>query len=483
VLNKLVKDMAIYGAGDFVFRFIAFGVFPIYAHLFSVNEFGIMELVNTFAGLVSIFIWLGMTNAVQRFYWDPETPKEGRPRLISTSLFILIIWSILFTSGALIAIYLFSEEIKGSYGILPGFILLSLSSNIPMQILQYSLDTLRLHFSPWKFMLLSGWKNLSGVALGLLFILVLKMGLFGFFLGNLLAPTVSVPLGLWLIRKDLIWGFDRKVAKEVVQFGYPFVFAGLAYWFFGSLDRWMLATMVDNTQVGLFSIAFKFASLLVFINFAFGQAWSPFAIKIYAERPDYRTVFSHILSYLFFGLSLIGAGLTLFARELLHLLTPASYYSAATVMGYITMGMVLQGTTQVTALGISLERKTHLISHAAWLTAGVNFILNWLLIPKYGALGSGIAIFLSYGVLTGLYLYWTQKLHPIPLEIKKLVSILCLIFVVLIFSSFINTFSWSPMILFYKLIFFGLLLLIGFIFKREGIYVFRRLYSRLISCP
>jgi len=475
--------MAIYGAGDFVFRFIAFGVFPIYAHLFSVNEFGIMELVNTFAGLVSIFIWLGMTNAVQRFYWDPETPKEGRPRLISTSLFILIIWSILFTSGALIAIYLFGEEIKASYGILPGFILLSLSSNIPMQILQYSLDTLRLHFSPWKFMLLSGWRNLSGVALGLLFILVLKMGLFGFFLGNLLAPTVSVPLGLWLIRKDLVWGFDRKVAKEVVQFGYPFVFAGLAYWFFGSLDRWMLATMADNTQVGLFSIAFKFASLLVFINFAFGQAWSPFAIKIYAERPDYRTVFSHILSYLFFGLSLIGAGLTLFARELLHLLTPASYWSAATVMGYITMGMVLQGTTQVTALGISLERKTHLISHAAWFTAGVNFILNWLLIPKYGALGSGIAIFLSYGVITGLYLYWTQKLHPIPLEIKKLVSILCLIFAVLIFSSFINTFSWSPMILFYKLIFFGLLLLIGFIFKREGIYVFRRLCSRLTSCP
>lgn len=475
--------MAIYGAGDFAFRFAAFAVFPIYAHLFSVNEFGIMELVNTFAGLVSIFIGLGMTNAVQRFYWDPETAKEGRPRLISTSLFILIIWSILFTSGALIAIYLFSEEIKGSYGILSGFILLSLSSNIPMQTLQYSLDTLRLHFSPWKFMLLSGWRNLSGVALGLLFILVLEMGLFGFFLGNLLAPAVSVPFGLWLIRKDLTWGFDRKVAKEVVQFGSPFVFAGLAYWFFGSLDRWMLATMADNTQVGLFSIAFKFSSLLVFVNFAFGQAWSPFAVKIYAECPDYRTVFSHILSYLFFGLSLIGAGLTLFARELLHLLTPASYWPAATVMGYITMGMVLQGTTQVTALGISLERKTHLISHAAWFTAGVNFILNWLLIPKYGALGSGIAIFLSYGVLTGLYLYWTQKLHPIPLEIKKLVSILCLIFAVLIFSSFINTFSWSPMILFYKLIFFGLLLLIGFIFKREGIYVFRRLYSRLISCP
>jgi len=476
--------MAIYGTGDFVFRFLGFAVFPIYAHLFSVNEFGIMELVNTFAGLVSIFIGLGMTNTVQRFYWDPETAKEGQPRLISTSLFILIIWSILFTSGTLIAIYLFSEEIKGSYDILSGFILLSLSSNIPVQILQYSLDTLRLHFSPWKFLLLSGWRNLSGVALGLLFILVFKMGLWGFFLGNLLAPAISVPLGLWLIRKDLTWGFDRKVAKEVIRFGYPFVFAGLAYWFFGSVDRWMLATMADNTQVGLFSIAFKFASLLVFINFAFGQAWSPFAFKIYADHPDYRTVFSHTLFFLFLGLSVIGSGFTLFVRELLLLLTPEPYWPAATVMGFITMGMVLQGTTQITALGISLERKTYLISYVAWITAGINFILNWLLIPRYGALGSGIAIFLSYGVLTGLYLYWTQKLHPIPLEIKKLFSILCLVFAVLIFSSFMNHFPWSPMIFFYKLIFFTLLLLFtGAIFKKNGIYDFRRLCSRLISCP
>jgi O-antigen/teichoic acid export membrane protein len=475
--------MAIYGGGDFVFRFIAFAVFPIYTSLFSVNEFGIMELVNTFSGLVSIFIGLGMTNAVQRFYWDPMTGPEGRPRLISTGFVILTLWSILFTSGTVVALSLFSEEIKNNYNILLSFMLLALASNIPIQMLQYSLDTLRLQFSPWKFMLLSGWRNLSGVALGLLFIWVFKMGLLGFFLGILLAPAVSVPFGLWLIRKDLTWRFDRKVAGEVVRFGTPFVFAGLAYWFFGSLDRWMLATMVDNTQVGLFSIAFKFASLLAFVNFAFGQAWSPFAVKIYADCPDYRTVFSRILLYLFFGLSVIGASLTLFAKELLHLLTPEPYWPAATVVGILAMGMVLQGTTQITSLGIALERKTHLISYIAWMTAGINLVLNWLLIPKYGALGSGTSIFLSYGVLTGLYLYWTQKLHPIPLEMKKLLLIFCFIFVVLLLSSFINTFSWSPLIFLYKLIFFALLLLfVGFIFKKEGLYALQRLRSSLMSC-
>ncbi len=470
--------MAIYGAGDFAFRFIAFAVFPIYAHLFSVDQFGIMELVNTLAGLVSIFLGLGITNAVQRFYWDPKFQEEKRSVLVSTGLFLLLVWSLLFTAGVLFAAHLFTGKLNEGYGILWVFIFLSLTSNIPIQILQYSLDTLRLRFAPWKFMLLSGWRNLSGVALGLLFILVLKMGLLGFFLGNFLAPAVSIPLGVWLIRKDLKWRVDREVAKEVILFGYPFIFAGLAYWFFGSLDRWMLGTLSDNTQVGLFSIAFKFASILVFVNFAFGQAWSPFAMKTYAERPDYREVFSRIFSYLFFGLSLIGVCLTIFARELLQLLTPEPYWPAATIMGFLVMGMVLLGTTQITALGISLERKTHLISVAAWVTAVVNFVLNLLLIPKWGALGSGIAIFLSYTVLTGLFLFWTQRFHPIPLEVKKLIVSFCIILSALAFSSYINSLQWSSMILLSKLLFLGLLLLLGFITEMERVSYFLRIYPR-----
>ena len=473
--------MAIYGAGDFAFRFIAFAVFPIYAHLFSVDQFGVMELVNTLAGLVSIFLGLGITNAVQRFYWDPKVTAEERPRWVSTALFSLIGWSVLFTTGVLLAAHLSRGKIEEGYGILWIFILLSFIGNIPIQILQYCLDTLRLHFAPWKFMLLSGWRNLSGVALGLLFILMLKMGLLGFFLGNFLAPAISIPIGVWLIRKDLKWVFDTKVAKEVLQFGYPFVFAGVAYWFFGSLDRWMLGTISNNTQVGLFSIAFKFASILVFVNFAFGQAWSPFAIKIYADHKDYKAIFSQILSFLFFSLSLIGMGLALFAKELLWLLTPNSYWPAATIIGFLAMGIVLHGTTQVTALGISLEKKTHLISTAAWLTAAVNFVLNLLLIPIWGALGSAVAIFFSYAILTGLYLYWTQRLHPIPLEVKKLVFSLCIIFSTLGFVSYLNSIPWRATVFLYKLLFLSLILVLGFLIEMEGVSGFRRLYARYIS--
>ena len=351
MLGRLAKDMAIYGAGDLVFKFVAFAVFPIYAHLFKVEQFGVMELVNTLATLISLFLGLGITSAVQRFYWDPKFPEAKRPALISTGLYLLMGWSILFTVLVVFILSPFRQQIREGYGILWIFVALALASNVPLQILQFCLDALRLHFSPWRFILLSGWKNLSGVSLGLLFIWGMKMELLGFFLGNFMAASVSVPFGLRLIWKDLRMGFDREIARQIFMFGYPYVFAGLAYWLFGSIDRWMLGTLSDNTQVGLFSIAFKFASLLFFVNFAFGQAWSPFAIKIYADRPDYRRIFSRALSWLLLGLTVIGVTLTLLAQELLLLLTPRLYWAAAPIIGFVAMGVVLQGTTQITALG------------------------------------------------------------------------------------------------------------------------------------
>ena len=67
--------------------------------------------------------------------------------------------------------------------------------------------------------------------------------------------------------------------KKLIIYGYPFIFSGLAYWIFGSIDRWMLAYLTDIKEVGIYSVAFRFSMIPMFLANAFGQAWSPLAIK------------------------------------------------------------------------------------------------------------------------------------------------------------------------------------------------------------
>src|SRR3989304_921824 len=99
---EFVREIAIYGLGDFIFRLIGYGAFLIYARIFVPEEFGILSLVITIGSVFGIFQELGMNNATQRFYLDPNLPKEGRSRLVTTALTILLGWSVFLTLTGLI---------------------------------------------------------------------------------------------------------------------------------------------------------------------------------------------------------------------------------------------------------------------------------------------------------------------------------------------------------------------------------------------
>jgi O-antigen/teichoic acid export membrane protein len=159
-------------------------------------------------------------------------------------------------------------------------------------------------------------------------------------------------------------------------------------------------------------------------------------------------------------------------------LTPETYWPAATTLSVLAMGLVLLGTTQFTALGISLEKKSNLLSIAAWIAAIVNFLLNLVLIPIWGALGSGAATFAAYAILTGLYLYWAQKLHYLPLETKKLLFSLLIVVSTPFLSALLYSFTWDVWITGIKVLILGLVLLLGFAVRIVKLSDIKRLSLR-----
>ena len=463
---ELLKEISIYGLGDFIFKLVGYASFLIYARLFNPEEFGILSLVLTIGAIINIFLELGLNNGTQRFYLDPNLPESRRPHLVSTGLTILIVWASFLTAAALFLSYHFKGMFLTRYGIVWTFIALILLSNIPFQLLLYSQNILRIYFSPWKFAFLSFYKNLVSVSFSLVLILVFKIGLLGFFLGEFIALTLSIPISFLFIRKDLKLVFDRSMARELIYFGYPFIFAGMGFWLFSYTDRWLLSELSSIAEVGIYSIAMRFATIVFFVNEIFGRAWSPYALKLYAQDVDYRRIYGRIFSYWFFVMTLIGTLISVFSSEILRLSTPETYWRSAAPLSVLTIGVVFSSTTQVTALGISLERRTNLFSIGSWGTALINFFLNLLLIPRFGALGAALATFVSYVILSSYYLYWTQRLHPFLLEFRKLALCVLINLSTIIFTLNINQAGWSTDGFLLKI---GFLLLIITLGKMAGI--------------
>lgn len=446
-LKALFKDTAIYGCADFAFKFINFATFPLFAYALSIEEFGVYALAIVFSNFVGIFFNCGLNNALQKYYLDPFTSINQRPYIVTTGLICLLINAVL-VCIVLFAGFWFYRDLQ--HNIVFPMVLWVFLNSLGLQFNTYCMDIIRLQFRPWRFTLLLFLQNGYMVGLGLFFVLKMQWGAFGYLLGTALGYLLNAPLCLWMIRRELAVTFDRKIALSLLRFGYPFIFVGIAYWLFGSMDRWMLEEMSDLNQVGLYSIAFKIGNILIFINMAFGQAWSPRALELYRNDPSYRLLYSKFLTSWFFILIAVSTTLALFCREILMLLTPESYWPAAHLMPAISLSLAFFGITQILAMPLTLEGKTVHYLWASWLAAGVNFVLNWVLIPSYGAQGAtfstlcaNIALCLYYGIAT-------QKLHPLPLEYRKLLLCLALAGCSLGFGLWINHLSWTPMLILYK---------------------------------
>ncbi|ABW30715.1 flippase [Acaryochloris marina] len=465
VFRQIAKDSAIYGGADFLGKSISFFTFPIIAAAFTPTSFGTLELVRTTTALLALVMNFGLNNSVQRFYWDSDTTENQRPIIVSTGLATQILFGLLTCLlGFSLMPWTMNEVQKVNLslswiGFISALLLMFFS-----QCLQYCLDVIRLQFSPFKFLFLTFLSRILSVLLSVLVVVKFKGGINGFLSIQLLVNILAIPLAFWMIKKDLTLKIDLSWLRELVVFGYPFIFAGLAYWLFGSMDRWMLATISSVEQTGLYSIAFRFASIVLFVSAAFGKAWSPISIKLRKDYPDeYRNIYAQVLLLILFCMLTIGGGLSLLSGELITIMMPQEYAASSLPLTILCFGIILQATQQVTAIGISLEKKTYIFAHLTWATAGINLFLNWLLIPRYGAIGAAWATSISYLVLTSSYLYFTQRLHPLPIPWLQLFGLLGQGLIIAIISICFpaDSIQWSVVI--YKLLFILVFLGIAYI--------------------
>ena len=460
ILAVLAKDSVIYGGADLITKLLAFIAYPVLAIALSPKEFGTLELIMTSIVFTGLFISCGLNNSVQRYYWDKDTPRSEQATLVSSGFAVIILFSLFALIVGAMSIPILSKQIvKAGLSITWIALISALFLMIFSQWLQYFLDVTRLQFSPWKFFSLSLVTRILGIGLGVIVVVWLGMGIDGFLMVLACSAFISLPLGIWLIHKDITFNLSISWSKKLITFGYPFIYAGIAFWLFGSMDRWMIASMTSIEEVGIYSVAFRFVSIVLFFSMAFGQAWSPYAMKIKTELPNtYREVYVNVLLYLLFIMILIGGSVAIFSGEIIGIVMPEEYHGSAIPLAILCFGIVLQSTTQITGVGISIEKKTSLFARLAWLTAIINLILNYFLIPLYGAEGAAWATTVSYLVLTGSYLFFSQQLHPLPIPWKKLFIILFIGGALLFFSLFEYTLVLSIKLIIIKLLFVFILL-------------------------
>ncbi len=74
--TDLIRHSAVYGVGQVLSRLASVILLPIYTRYLMPADYGVIAILDLAAGILGIFVGVGLANAVQRFHFRTEEGPE-----------------------------------------------------------------------------------------------------------------------------------------------------------------------------------------------------------------------------------------------------------------------------------------------------------------------------------------------------------------------------------------------------------------------
>ena len=420
-LMRLARHSAVYGLGDFVARFLGVLLLPLYTAYLTPTDYGQIELLVAASAVLLVILRRGVSEGFFRFYFDAADAAH-RTTVVRTTF-----WFTMTTATAvLVAGLIFAEPLARllQLGAEPDLVRAAVLGlwaqlNYTQLMVVYRAEERAVAFSVATLATV-----IVTIAATVVLVVVLEEGALGALVGSFAGTLLVYCVLLFTRRADLGLEFNRPLLREMNRFGAPLVPAALALWAISFADRWFIAALQDQAEVGVYSVAVRVSSAVFFIQLAFRRAWLALAYSI-DDEAEARATYAHVLTYVVYITSWAALGLTLLAPWVVRLLTSdESFYRASEAVGLLAFSGV--GYAAFTALSVGAGRAWR--TQGNWVVAGIAAALNvglcLLLVPDHGMMGAAVATLTSYAALAvGMFVY-AQRVYPVPYQLRRVVTVL-----------------------------------------------------------
>ncbi len=385
LLRGLVKDAAVYGLGIVATRLVGFFMIPIYTRVLTPADYGVLDAITRLTDVLSLLLALGLAQSVMRYYNEPED-DAGRRRLASTALLMVLgmvaVGFLLFLpASALLTHLLFGDwQHVALVRVAVGAMLFRYVVALPLTLFQAARRA-------WRFTILSLFQFVTMVLLNILFVVIMRLGVLGALLSGLVSNLAwGVGLTINLVLAVGV-SFDRRYARRLFSYGLPLVPAALAGFVLHSSDRFFLVRLAPIEELGLYSLAYRFALLVsTFAGFV-GNAWWPWAFCV-EKGPDSSRLLRDGSALVLTAAAGVCAGVILFSGPVIRVLAAEPFWAAQEFVPILAISYWFFAAGAPFSLGCRLAERTDSIAAANIIAAIITLVLSFLLIPPLGAWGA-----------------------------------------------------------------------------------------------
>jgi|SRR3989344_2637990 len=357
------------------------------------EKFGTLNYAISFVALFTAFSKLGLDNIVIRNLVNFSS-KQGE--ILGSTFFLKLLGNIILSIFSVFLIYL----IRPLDSTIQLFVLI-----ISMGYIFKSFDTIDFWFQS---KVMSKYVAISLIASGVIFFCIN----FAFLIIN--APLVSfiwayvidfalTSLGLFIFYQSkseisiFKWKIRVHTMKNLIHDSWPLILSGLAIMMNLRIDQIMIGQMINSDALGVYSVAVTLSESWYFIPMII--TGSIFPVMITLRDLDKKLYFKKlqrvydIFTWFSIGIAIV---ITFLSNSVISLLYGPNYMGASTVLSIQIWAGVFVFFGVVSARYFVIENLTKISLYRPLIGMGINIILNFILIPKYGIIGASISTLISY---------------------------------------------------------------------------------------
>lgn len=459
-LKKFFKDTIIYGLATVLPRLMNFILVPLHIDKLETTSYSDNTTFYIYAAFFNVLLTYGMETAFFRFFnKTQEKDKVFSTAFISLCASTLLFFLVVFLNNETLAQWV---NLKLEYfNLLIGVLALDTLVVVPFAFL-------RATGRPIKFTAIKLTNIVIYVILNFFFLWAIpKFGINypGYnpndlvqyiFVANLAASIVTFLL-LTPYFFQTKFQFSFGLFKQMLQYGWPIMVAGMAYVINENFDKWLLPDMLGKEINGAYSGCYKIGVFMTIFIQGFRLGAEPFFFS-HAENQNAKQTYADIMKYFVICGSLMMVGIIAYLEVIKKMVVQdPDYWLAIDIVPVILLANLFLGVYFNLAVWYKLTDKTRYGMYLSLVGAVVTIALNYLLIPKIGFMASAYTTLVAYGFMMVLSYAFGKKYYPVPYDLKRIILYLGLATVIsaLIYLLFKTNYIMSTILL---LVFLGIIL-------------------------
>jgi O-antigen/teichoic acid export membrane protein len=231
------------------------------------------------------------------------------------------------------------------------------------------------------------------------------------------------------------WKYSKKIASSLLKDSWPLALSGVFVMIYMRIDQVMIKNMLNDEAVGYYSVAVRLCEAWYFIPVTLCNAIFPAIVNAKNVSIDFYNnrmqKLYDLLAWLAIG---IAVPVTIFSSLIIELLFGSEFLAAAPILTiYIWAGVAvfLGVASSQYLINENLTKITFFRTSAGMV---INVILNFVLIPVYGIIGSAIATLVSYTLIIFSYSFHTKFIVQSKMMMRS-------VFLISLFDYILNVFD------------------------------------------